>query len=170
MGSPTEITKPNFFLFTKNTCRAYNRDDTVFAVPSMTQLTTEPFRWTTSDLELLPDNGDRYEIIDGELFVSRAPHWDHQEICGRVFAVLDTWSLSTGRGRAAIAPGLIFTEADNVIPVVFADQQSNTLLLPVLSRALVSGHDLAVDFLLQEIRPRQLVLVQRLNALPRPKG
>ena len=35
----------------------------------MTQLTTEPFRWTTSDLELLPDNGDRYEIIDGELFV-----------------------------------------------------------------------------------------------------
>ena len=146
MGSPTEITKPNFFLFTKNACRAYNRGDTVFAVPPMTQLTTEPFRWTTSDLELLPDNGDRYEIIDGELFVSKAPHWDHQEICGRVFAVLDTWSLSTGRGRAAIAPGLIFTETDNVIPdVVWASHEQLAILLDE------AGHLTAAPELIVEV-------------------
>jgi hypothetical protein len=34
-------------------------------------------RWQSADLELLPDNGNRYEIIDGELLVTRAPHWDH---------------------------------------------------------------------------------------------
>jgi len=27
-------------------------------------------RWTTADLELLPDNGNRYEIVDGELSAS----------------------------------------------------------------------------------------------------
>jgi hypothetical protein len=28
-------------------------------------------RWTSADLEVLPDDGKRYEIIDGELYVSR---------------------------------------------------------------------------------------------------
>ena len=36
----------------------------------MSQPLTERLRWTTSDLELLPDNGNRYEIIDVELFVT----------------------------------------------------------------------------------------------------
>ncbi len=34
--------------------------------------------WTTSDLEGFADNSNRYEIIDGELFVTRAPHWHPQ--------------------------------------------------------------------------------------------
>jgi len=69
--------------------------------------TTDEIRWTTADLELLPDNGNRYELVDGELFVSRAPHWKHQLTCGRIFSKLDTWSLSTGLGQAAINPGII---------------------------------------------------------------
>ncbi|MBV8885398.1 MAG: Uma2 family endonuclease [Chroococcidiopsidaceae cyanobacterium CP_BM_RX_35] len=112
----------------------------------MTQPITEPFRWTTKDLELLPDNGDRYEIIDGELFVTRAPHWDHQEICGRVFAALDAWSFSTGSGRAAIAPGIIFSEADNVIPdVVWASHQRLAVLLDD------AGHLIAAPELVAEV-------------------
>jgi len=35
-------------------------------------------RWTSADLELLPEDGKRYEIIDGDLFVTRAPHSKHQ--------------------------------------------------------------------------------------------
>ena len=50
------------------------------------------FRWTSSDLELLPDDGKRYEIIDGELLVTRAPHWGHQRVCGRLFSALESWS------------------------------------------------------------------------------
>jgi hypothetical protein len=33
-------------------------------------------RWTTAALERLPDNGNHYEIIAGDLFVSRAPTAD----------------------------------------------------------------------------------------------
>ena len=44
----------------------------------MNQAIHERVYWTIHDLELLPENeGTRYEIIDGELFVTRAPHTKH---------------------------------------------------------------------------------------------
>ena len=38
--------------------------------------------WTVDDLDELPDDGNRYEIIDGELFVTPAPAWPHQRAAG----------------------------------------------------------------------------------------
>jgi Uma2 family endonuclease len=75
-------------------------------------------RWTSADLAVLPDNDKRYEIIDGELYVSRQPHWHHQRTCGKIFAVLDAWSMQTGAGEANLAPGVIFAEDDDVAPDV----------------------------------------------------
>src|SRR3712207_8109858 len=44
---------------------------------------SQTVRFTTVDLELLPDPLDdkRYEIIDGELHVAEQPHWHHQFAC-----------------------------------------------------------------------------------------
>ena len=75
-------------------------------------------RWTSADSAVLPDNDKRYEIIDGELYVSRQPHWHHQRTCGKIFAVLDAWSMQTGAGEANLAPGVIFAEDDDVAPDV----------------------------------------------------
>ena len=72
--------------------------------------------WTSADLELLPESSNRYEIIDGELFVTRAPHWGHQKTTGSIATELTNWSVATGLGEAVQAPGLIFSDADNVIP------------------------------------------------------
>jgi hypothetical protein len=33
----------------------------------------ETHRWTRADLQRLPDDGNKYEVIDGELLVSPAP-------------------------------------------------------------------------------------------------
>ena len=61
-------------------------------------------RFTTRDLECLPDiDGVRYEIIDGELYVSKAPGWHHQYTTGQVFSSLNTWSQRTGSGVALLA-------------------------------------------------------------------
>lgn len=47
-------------------------------------------RWTIQDIEALPENEwIRYEIIDGELFVTRSPHHKHQHVVGCIFTVLD---------------------------------------------------------------------------------
>jgi len=74
-------------------------------------------RFTTSDLECLPDiDGVRYEIIDGELYVSKAPGWHHQYTTGKVFRALDTWSVETGAGVTILALGVIFAPDENVIP------------------------------------------------------
>jgi Uma2 family endonuclease len=75
-------------------------------------------RWNSRDLEMLPDDGRRYEIVDGELYVSKQPHWQHQYVCGRVFALLDSWSSQAKTGMANLAPGLIFGDEDDVAPDV----------------------------------------------------
>ncbi|MDZ4720617.1 MAG: Uma2 family endonuclease [Roseiflexaceae bacterium] len=74
--------------------------------------------FTSADLELLPDDGTRYEIIDGELIITRWPHWEHQAIAGNIYQELRQWSLSNGQGRVSLAPGVIFSDTDNVIPDV----------------------------------------------------
>lgn len=75
-------------------------------------------RWTSADLEVMPDNGKRYEIIDGELYVSRSPTFHHQFACGQIFAHLNSWSQETNLGMANFGTGVIFADDDDVIPDV----------------------------------------------------
>ena len=74
--------------------------------------------WTSADLELLPDDGKRYEIIDGELHVSKQPGWHHQFVCGQVFSLLQQWSDEAQSGQANIAPGVILADDEEVAPDV----------------------------------------------------
>jgi len=45
--------------------------------------------WTVDDLALLPDDGLRYELVDGMLLVSPAPNLTHQRAQAAMFRVLD---------------------------------------------------------------------------------
>ena len=112
----------------------------------MTQTISEKLRWTTADLEKLPYDEYRYEIINGELIVTRSPHARHQKVSGRFFSALDIWSMSSGLGEAFVAPGVIFSDADNVIPdVVWA---SNNRLSELLDEA---GHFTGAPELVVEV-------------------
>ena len=73
-------------------------------------------RWTSADLESLPDDGTRYEIIDGELYMSKQPHFYHQDVCGELQGEIWNWNKTTKLGRVVAAPGLIFAEDDDVAP------------------------------------------------------
>jgi Uma2 family endonuclease len=74
--------------------------------------------WTTDDLEALPDNGTRYEIIGGELHMAKQPDWHHQFVCIRLTRFLDEWNEQSGKGVVNQAPGIIFADDDNVAPDV----------------------------------------------------
>ena len=126
----------------------------------MPPLASEKVRWTTADLELFPDDGKRYEIIDGELFVTRAPHWRHQEVCVKIATQLEIWSSETGLGKPAFGPGIIFSDADNVIPdVVWATNESLEELLDEAGH-LTGAPELVVEVLSpgDERRDRELKL------------
>jgi Uma2 family endonuclease len=128
----------------------------------MSSTASEKIRWTTADLELFPDDGQRYEIIDGELFVTRAPHWKHQNVGDNVCTQLKLWSRETGLGDAATGVGIIFNDADNVIPdVVWV---SNQRLSEILDEAghLTGAPELVIEVLslgeFQKKRDKQLKL------------
>jgi Uma2 family endonuclease len=75
-------------------------------------------KFTSADLELMPDDGKRYEVIEGELYVSRSPGYEHQYTCGRLFRFLDEWNDESRLGIVLCAPGLVLAEDDDVIPDV----------------------------------------------------
>ncbi|MDQ6661578.1 MAG: Uma2 family endonuclease [Chloroflexota bacterium] len=78
----------------------------------------ETLRWTSRDLELLPDDGKRYEIVDGELYMSKQPDMQHQIVCARLITFLNIWSFQAGLGEAIGEPGLVFADDDDVVPDV----------------------------------------------------
>lgn len=74
-------------------------------------------RWTVEVVETLPRlEGGRYEILDGELYVTHQPHVRHQITCDTIIVALGGWSLATGAGRTIQAPGLIFADDEAVAP------------------------------------------------------
>lgn len=74
--------------------------------------------WTEKDLDAIPDDGGwtRYEIVSGELLVTRAPHAFHQRAAGNLHIYLGMWSKETQLGEFFQAPGLVFSASDAVIP------------------------------------------------------
>jgi Uma2 family endonuclease len=68
----------------------------------------------------LPDDGNRYEIIDGELFVTPAPTWRHQEAVGGMYLLLRDYLRRERVGHAFVAPAdVIFSQHRAVQPDVF---------------------------------------------------
>jgi Uma2 family endonuclease len=97
----------------------------------MSQVISTSRRWTTADLEALEyDEWNRYEIIDGELFVTRSPHVGHQRTILNISSLLLNWSRISKLGEPIINPGVIFSDADNVIPdVVWVSKEKLTKII-----------------------------------------
>ncbi|WP_300008987.1 Uma2 family endonuclease [Pseudonocardia sp.] len=104
--------------------------------------TGRPF--TVDDLEGMPDDGNRYEIIDGTLIVSPAPSWEHQEM--GFAAGIRLRAACPRELRVLIAPFAVQTAFDNevqpdVLVARFTDLRSKNLPTPpvmvaeVLSRS-----------------------------------
>ncbi|HEV8214473.1 MAG TPA: Uma2 family endonuclease [Gemmatimonadaceae bacterium] len=74
-------------------------------------------QWTVDDLLDLPDDGQRYEVIDGELFVTPAPSIMHQRALGVLFRLIADYLDRERVGYVYFAPAdVIFSPKRGVQP------------------------------------------------------
>jgi Uma2 family endonuclease len=64
----------------------------------------QPTEWTVEMVRALPDDGNRYEVIDGELFVTPAPSVFHQRALRELLLLIDPYARAHGIGEALMAP------------------------------------------------------------------
>jgi Uma2 family endonuclease len=103
-------------------------------------------RLTYEDYCLLPNNGRRYEIIDGELFVTPSPLWRHQDVLTNLLLYLGTFVKEHGLGKVVPAPmNVVFSSYDVVEPDLIFISKART---SVITRKNVQGApDLLVEIL-----------------------
>ncbi len=61
-------------------------------------------RWTREEVLALPDDGNRYELIDGELVVSPSPRGLHQRAVIALFELVGPFVRRTRIGTVGLAP------------------------------------------------------------------
>jgi len=105
-----------------------------------------PVLLTVADLESLPDDGNRYEIVDGDLFVSTSPSFVHQTVLARLlYAILD---FLRGNPIGEIVPGVgvIFDDHNAVIPDLLYISRER-LPETIVGGRLVRAPEIAIEIL-----------------------
>lgn len=70
---------------------------------------------TVREYDALPDDGQRYEILDGRLDMTPAPSEQHQDVAGNLFLLLKLWVRARSLGRVIIAPFDVVLAFDGVV-------------------------------------------------------
>jgi len=105
-----------------------------------------PGKLAYEDYVELPDDGRRYEILDGDLEVSPAPAPGHQRVSGNLFFILHGHVQAGGLGSVYCAPiDVILANTTIVQPdLVFIVRGRESI---VTNRAIEGPPDLAVEIL-----------------------
>lgn len=101
---------------------------------------------TIYDLEALPDDNNIYELFEGELFASKAPALNHQQLITRFAIILGNYLDQNPIGQVWVTPGVIFDEFNSAIPdLVFIAKER----IPQIAAGIhiVGAPDLAIEIL-----------------------
>lgn len=114
-------------------------------------------RLTYHDLHSIPQEreGDRHEIIDGELVVTPSPSWHHQAISESLGFALQTFVRANGLGKVAFAPVDVRLTPDNVLipDIIFIARDRLHVAGP---KTVDAPPDIAIEILSPGTRRRDL--------------
>jgi Uma2 family endonuclease len=99
---------------------------------------------TIADLEATPDDGNRYELIEGELHVSTAPSYLHQTILLNIGEAFRRYLRKHPVGEIVPGIGVIFDDFSGVIPdlVFFTMERKGHILT---GGRLSAAPDIAIE-------------------------
>lgn len=106
---------------------------------------------TYDDYVNLPNDGKRYEVIDGELYMNPAPNMQHQRVVGKLYRILAEFVEKHRLGEVFIAPcDVVLSEIDVVEPdLLFVSAARKAMV----TRLNVQGApDLVIEVLSQGTR------------------
>ena len=86
---------------------------------------------TIADWDAIPyDEWNRYEIIEGELFVSCSPGLTHQMVLGNLLFLIRRFLENNRTGTVVPTPGLILSNFSGVIPdLVFFSREQRDIIV-----------------------------------------
>jgi len=120
-------------------------------------------RFTLSDFERLPDDGNRYEILDGELAMTPSPTTRHQKISRRLHFLLYQVLELTGRGEVYYAPMDVVLDPHTVVaPDIFFVSAERAEIIE--AKNIQGAPDLVVEILSPGTRRRDVITKARLYA------
>jgi Uma2 family endonuclease len=113
-----------------------------------------------------PDDGNRYEVIDGELFVSPAPNWDHQRALSKLNIIAGLHVYESGLGELVQGPVGVELDDDNGVQpdIIYISREWMDL---VGRRGVIGAPDLVVEALSPSTRALDRVRKMRRYAQSR---
>lgn len=75
--------------------------------------------WTLEELHRLPDDGNKYEVVRGELFVTPAPAPKHQRVIARLLVLLVPYVTKEGVGQVHTARAVVRRAGSEVEPDLY---------------------------------------------------
>ncbi len=77
--------------------------------------------WTVEMVQALPDDGNRYEVVHGELLVTPSPNFDHQDAAARLIVALRAYADREPAVYVAMAPADVYFGTHSLVqPDLFA--------------------------------------------------
>jgi len=103
-------------------------------------------RLTYPELRLMPDDGKRYELIDGEVFVTPSPSEKHQRVLGNLLVSIHHHIKAGNLGRVYVAPfDVVFGEKTALQPdLLFVSAKRLGIIGP---EYVLGAPDLVVEIL-----------------------
>ena len=80
------------------------------------EMATKLKRWTLDEVHRLPEDGNKYELVRGDLFVTPPPTDDHESILARVSRSLDPYVEANGLGLVYHPRSVVRFEGSEVEP------------------------------------------------------
>src|SRR5438067_2825974 len=104
-------------VYTSGVVRGPVRDSERVEWSQEADMATRGIRFLASDIWEAPDNDKKYEVIDGELYVTPPPDWIHQEQLSNLDYFVKNWVKAHRLGRIVNAPvGVVLDDENGLEP------------------------------------------------------